>query len=122
MISLIVGVNCKCTSISIVDDERALAYACIQSDLDDLNDVPSETEWIEFSVSHMKNIPDDTFSRFKDLRRLAFYNCHMHSISDNAFRGLDRLEWLIAHNTQLQVARTAWFRQLPNLRRLTLDR
>lgn len=122
LVGLIGRVHGKCSLAPIADNERSIAYACIHGDLSDLDELPSETEWIEFSVSRFYTIPNDAFHRFPNLRRLSFYNCHVNNIEPAAFRGLNRLDWLILHGTRIHVARTAWFRQLPNLRRLNLDR
>ncbi|XP_066584015.1 slit homolog 2 protein-like [Prorops nasuta] len=122
LVGLIGGVQSKCSLTPIADDERSIAYACIHGDLSDLNELSSETEWIEFSVSRFQYLPDDAFWRFKNLKRLAFYNCHFAGISDHAFRRLDRLEWLVFHGTRLNIARAAWFQHLHNLRRLIMDR
>ncbi|CAD6244893.1 GSCOCG00013521001-RA-CDS [Cotesia congregata] len=114
----------KCT-LAPLDSERhirqPIAYVCIHGDLQDLQDVPSNTEWIEFTVSHLHQIPADAFSRFNDLKRLTFYNCQLRDISQDAFRGLDNLEWLIMSNTKMQVARAAMFKHVKNLKLLTLD-
>ncbi|KAL2725152.1 slit 1 protein-like isoform X1 [Vespula squamosa] len=122
ILNLIVQINCKCSLTPIVNGERSIAYACTDSELSDLDEISGEAEWIEFSVSRIRTIPDDAFSRFRSLKRLSFYNCHLEFISRNAFRGLQSLDWLIFHGTKLHVARTAWFQHLPNLRKLILDR
>ncbi|XP_054016390.1 protein slit-like [Hylaeus anthracinus] len=122
LVALIGRVDCKCSIAPIADDERSVAYACTHGDLNDLEEISNEAEWIEFTVSRFHNIPNDAFSRFRNLRRLSFYNCHVNFISPDAFAGLNHLEWLIFHGTKIHVARTAWFRHLPNLRRLILDR
>ncbi|KAG7212094.1 hypothetical protein KM043_012445 [Ampulex compressa] len=122
LVGLIGRAHCKCSLAPIVDDERSIAYACIHGDLNDLAEISSEARWIEFSVSRFHTIPSDAFLRFKDLRRLSFYNCHTNSISPDAFRGLDQLEWLIFHGTRLHAVKATWFRPLPNLRKLILDR
>lgn len=122
LVGLIGRVHGKCSLAPIADNERSIAYACIHSDLSDLGELSSETEWIEFSVSRFSTIPNDAFRRFPHLRRLSFYNCHVNVIEPAAFRGLHRLDWLTLHNTRIHVARAAWFRQLPNLKRLILDR
>ncbi|EFN86216.1 slit homolog 1 protein [Harpegnathos saltator] len=122
LVGLIGRVHGKCSLAPIADNERSIAYACIHGDLSDLNELSSETEWIEFSVSRFREIPDDAFHRFRNLRRLSFYNCHVNVIGPEAFRGLHRLDWLIFHGTRVHAARAAWFRHLPNLRKLILDR
>lgn len=122
MVGLIGRVHGKCSLAPIADNERSIAYACIHSDLDDLDELSGETEWIEFSVSRFNTIPDDAFHRFSNLRRLSFYNCHVNAIEPAAFRGLQKLDWLIFHGTRIHAVRAAWFRHLPNLRRLILDR
>lgn len=122
LLVLIGQVNCKCSLTPIVDGKRSVAYACTDSELSDLEEISDEVEWIEFSVSRIRAIPDGAFSRFHHLQRLSFYNCHVDFIDANAFRGLHHLNWLIFHGTKLHVARTAWFRHLPNLRKLILDR
>jgi len=118
---LIGRVHGKC-SLASIDNERLIAYACIHSDLSDLNELPVDTEWIEFSVSRFHTIHDDAFHRFPNLRRLSFYNCHVKVIEPAAFRGLNRLDWLIFRSTRIHAMRVAWFRHLPNLRKLILDR
>ncbi|XP_033364820.1 protein slit-like isoform X1 [Bombus vosnesenskii] len=120
--ALIGQVECKCSLARIVNDERSIAYVCTHGDLDDLDEISSDADWIEFTVSRFSLITDNAFWRFKNLQRLSFYNCHINFISPGAFTGLDRLEWLIFHGTKMHVARTAWFRPLTNLRRLILDR
>jgi hypothetical protein len=122
LVGLIGRVHGKCSLAPIADNERSIAYACIHGNLSDLDELPSETEWIEFSVSRFYTIPNDAFRRFSNLRRLSFYNCHVNVIEPAAFRGLNRLDWLMLHGTRIHVAKTAWFHQLPNLRRLILDR
>lgn len=122
LVGLIGRVHGKCSLEPIADNERSIAYACIHSDLGDLDGLSSETEWIEFSVSRFQTIPDDAFRRFPNLRRLSFYNCHVNLIESAAFRGLQRLDWLIFHGTRIHAVRSAWFDHLPNLRRLILDR
>ncbi|XP_046822842.1 slit homolog 1 protein-like [Vespa crabro] len=122
ILNLIVQINCKCSLTSNVNGEQSIAYACTDSELSDLDEISNEAEWIEFSVSRIHTIPDDAFSRFRNLKRLSFYNCHVDSISRNAFRGIQLLDWLIFYGTKLHVARTAWFQHLPNLRKLILHR
>lgn len=122
LVALIGRAECKCSLAPIVDDERSIAYVCTHGDLNDLEEISSEADWIEFTVSRFHLIPDRAFSRFRNLRKLSFYNCHVNFISPNAFSGLERLEWLIFHGTGMLVARTAWFLPLSNLRRLILDR
>ncbi|KZC11390.1 PREDICTED: slit homolog 1 protein-like [Dufourea novaeangliae] len=122
LVALIGRVDCKCSIAPIADDERSIAYACTHGDLNDLDEISSEAEWIEFSVSRFLHIPDNAFGRFRNLRRLSFYNCHVNFIAPDAFAGLNRLEWMIFHGTGIHVARTAWFRPLDNLRKLILDR
>ncbi|EZA60024.1 Slit-like protein 1 protein [Ooceraea biroi] len=122
LVGLIGRVHGKCSLAPIVDNERSIAYACIHGDLSDLNELPADTEWIEFSVSRFHAIHDDAFRRFPNLRRLSFYNCHVNVIEPAAFRGLHRLDWLIFRGTRIHVVRAAWFRHLPNLRKLILDR
>lgn len=122
LVGLIDRVHGKCSSTSIVDNERSIAYACIHSDLGDLDKLPGETEWIEFSVSRFRAIPDDAFHRFPNLRRLSFYNCNVNIIEPAAFRGLLRLDWLIFHGTRIHAVRSSWFRYVPNLSRLILNR
>ncbi|KAK2580497.1 hypothetical protein KPH14_006234 [Odynerus spinipes] len=122
LLALIGQANCRCSLTPIIDGERSVAYACTDSELSDLDEISDEAEWIEFSVSRIRAIPDDAFSRFHRLQRLSFYNCHVDFIAADAFRGLHHLDWLIFHGTKLHVARTAWFRHLPNLRKLVLDR
>ncbi|XP_011870892.1 PREDICTED: slit homolog 2 protein-like [Vollenhovia emeryi] len=122
LVGLIGRAHGKCSLAPIADNERSIAYACIHGDLGDLDELPGETEWIEFSVSRFHAIPDDAFHRFPNLRRLSFYNCHVNVIEPAAFRGLNRLDWLIFHGTRIHAARSAWFRHVPNLRRLILDR
>lgn len=122
MVALIGRGDGKCTVVVIPDDERSVAYACTHGDLNDLEEISSEAEWIEFSVSRFHHLPDNAFWRFKNLRRLSFYNCHVNFIDPSAFAGLDRLEWLILHGTRLHVARAAWFHPLRTLRKLILDR
>ncbi|XP_043497521.1 slit homolog 2 protein-like [Polistes fuscatus] len=121
-LALFVQVNCKCSLTPIVNGERSIAYACTDSELSDLDEISNEAEWIEFSVSRIRIIPDDAFLRFRGLKRLSFYNCHVDHIAPHAFRGLHSLDWLIFHGTKLHVARTTWFQHLPNLRKLILDR
>ena len=113
-------VQSKCTLIPI-PGETMIAYACVHSDLTDLEDVPTEVEWIEFTVSRIHYLPPDAFSRFTNLRRLTFYNCDLRQLSPDAFRGLDNLEWLVMSSTKIGLARAALFRHLKNLKRLTLD-
>ncbi|XP_076653427.1 uncharacterized protein LOC143359389 [Halictus rubicundus] len=122
LVGLIGQVHCKCSVAPIADDERSIAYACTHGDLNDLEEISSEAEWIEFTVSRFHYIPDNAFWRFKNLRRLSFYNCHVNYIAPDAFAGLNRMEWLIFHGTKIDVARSAWFRHLTNLRKLVLDR
>lgn len=122
LVALIGQVHCKCSLAPIVDDERSIAYACTHGDLNDLDGISDEVEWIEFTVSRFHHIPGNAFSRFNNLRRLSFYNCHVNFIDPDAFAGLNRLEWLIFHGTKIHVARTAWFRPLTDLRKLILDR
>lgn len=122
LVGLIGRVHGKCSLAPIANNERSIAYACIHSDLSDLDDLSSEAEWIEFSVSRFQVIPDDAFHRFKNLRRLSFYNCHVNFIESAAFRGLHRLDWLIFHGTRMHVVRAGWFQHLQNLRKLILDR
>ncbi|KAL0128194.1 hypothetical protein PUN28_003447 [Cardiocondyla obscurior] len=122
LVGLIGRVHGKCSSAPIADNDRSIAYACIHGDLGDLNELPGDVEWIEFSVSRFQTIYDDAFNRFPNLRRLSFYNCHINAIEPAAFRGLNRLDWLIFHGTRVLAARSAWFRHVPNLRRLVLDR
>ncbi|XP_017883451.1 slit homolog 1 protein-like [Ceratina calcarata] len=122
LVALIGRAECKCSLAPIVDDERSIAYVCTHGDLNDLGEISSEADWIEFTVSRFHVIPDYAFSRFSNLRRLSFYNCRVNFIAPNAFSGLDGLEWLIFHGTGMLVARTAWFLPLSNLRRLILDR
>nr|XP_031830798.1 slit homolog 2 protein-like [Nomia melanderi] len=122
LVGLIGQVYCKCSIVPITDDERSIAYACTHGDLNDLDEISSEAEWIEFTVSRFQSIPDNAFWRFKNLRRLSFYNCHVNFIAPDAFAGLNRLEWLILHGTKIHAARATWFRHLPNLRKLILNR
>ncbi|XP_012531721.1 slit homolog 2 protein [Monomorium pharaonis] len=122
LVGLIGRVHGKCSLAPIADNDRSIAYACIHGDLGDLDELSSETEWIEFSVSRFHAIPNDAFRRFPHLRRLSFYNCHINAIEPEAFRGLQRLDWLIFHGTRIHAVRAAWFRHLPHLRRLVLDR
>ena len=122
VVALIGQAHCKCSLAPIVDDERSIAYACTHGDLNDLEEISIEAEWIEFTVSRFHHIPGNAFSKFKNLRRLSFYNCHVNFIDPDAFAGLNRLEWLIFHGTKIHVARTAWFRPLIDLRKLILDR
>ncbi|KAL6257575.1 hypothetical protein P5V15_011152 [Pogonomyrmex californicus] len=122
LVGLIGRVHGKCSLAPIADNERSIAYACIHSDLGDLDGLSGETEWIEFSVSRFHAIPNDAFRRFPNLRRLSFYNCHVSVIEPAAFRGLHRLDWLIFHGTRIHAVRAAWFRHIPNLRRLILNR
>ncbi|XP_076300740.1 uncharacterized protein LOC143218952 [Lasioglossum baleicum] len=122
LVGLIGQVHCKCSIAPIADDERSIAYACTHGDLNDLDEISSDAEWIEFTVSRFHYIPDNAFWRFKNLRRLSFYNCHVDFIAPDAFAGLNRIEWLIFHGTKIHVARSAWFRHLTNLRKLVLDR
>ncbi|KAL6433204.1 hypothetical protein ACFW04_006432 [Cataglyphis niger] len=122
LVGLIGRVHGRCSLAPIADNERSIAYVCIHGDLNDLDELPDETEWIEFSVSRFHAIPDGAFRRFPNLRRLSFYNCHVNIIEPDAFHGLHRLDWLIFHGTKIHAARAAWFRHLLNLRRLILDR
>lgn len=122
LVALIGQVKCKCSLAPILNDERSTAYVCTHGDLNDLDEISSDADWIEFTVSRFNLIPDNAFWRFKNLRRLSFYNCHVNFISPDAFAGLDSLEWLIFHGTKIHVARAVWFRPLTNLRRLILDR
>nr|XP_033337925.1 slit homolog 2 protein-like [Megalopta genalis]XP_033337926.1 slit homolog 2 protein-like [Megalopta genalis] len=123
LVGLIGQVHCKCSIVPIADNERSVAYACTHGDLNDLEEISSEAEWIEFTVSRFHYIPDYAFWRFKNLRRLSFYNCHVNFIAPDAFAGAEnRMEWLIFHGTKIHVARTPWFRHLTNLRKLVLDR
>ncbi|KOC64388.1 Slit like protein 2 protein [Habropoda laboriosa] len=122
LVALIGRVHCKCSLAPIVDDERSIAYACTHGDLNDLDEISSDADWIEFTVSRFHLIPDNAFWRFKNLRRLSFYNCHVNFIAPDAFAGLNRLEWLIFHGTKIHAARSIWFRPLTNLRKLVLDR
>lgn len=122
LVGLIGRVHGICNFTSIADNDRSIAYACSHVDLSNLNELPDETEWIEFSVSRFHTIPDDAFHRFSNLRRLSFYNCHVNLIEPAAFRGLNRLDWLIFHGTKIHAVRSAWFRHVPNIRRLILDR
>ncbi|XP_020277519.1 slit homolog 3 protein-like [Pseudomyrmex gracilis] len=122
LVGLIGRVHGKCSSALIAENERSIAYACVHGDLSDLDELPDETEWIEFSVSRFYAIPDDAFRRFPHLRRLSFYNCHVNVIEPAAFRGLQQLDWLIFHGVRIYAAKAAWFRHLPNLRKLVLDR
>ncbi|XP_034939493.1 slit homolog 1 protein-like [Chelonus insularis] len=101
--------------------ERILAYVCIHGDLSDLDSVPNEAEWIEFTVARLHSIHADAFSRFSHLRRLTFYNCEIRDISLDAFRGLNDLEWLVLSNTKMTAAKAAMFKHIPNLKMLTLD-
>ncbi|CAL7942402.1 unnamed protein product [Xylocopa violacea] len=122
LVALIGQAECKCSLARIVDDERSIAYVCTHGNLNDLDEISTEADWIEFTVSRIHLITDNAFSRFKNLRRLSFYNCHINFISPDAFSGLDNLEWLIFHGTKLHIARSAWFRPLTNLKRLILNR
>lgn len=123
LVGLIGQVHSKCTLVSSVEDERTIAYVCTEgTGLADLNDVTSDAEWIEFSISRFPYIPDNAFSRFPNLRRLIFYNCRIQLISGDAFAGLHRLEWLRFHGTKIHAVRAAWLRHLPNLRRLSFDK
>lgn len=117
-------VEAKCSLAPLDADrqeERTIAYVCIHGDLTDLNDVPSEAEWIEFTVARLNLIPRDAFSRFTNLRRLTFYNCELREINEDAFAGLNNLEWLVMSNTKLNVAKASMFENIPNLKMLTLD-
>lgn len=113
-------VQAKCT-LTPLPGERTIAYVCVHADLDDVAEVPSEAEWIEFTVSRIHYLPPDAFSRFRDLRRLTFYNCDLRQLSPDAFRGLNKLEWLVMSKTKIGLAKVALFRHLTSLRRLTLD-
>ncbi|XP_043796745.1 slit homolog 1 protein-like isoform X2 [Apis laboriosa] len=122
LVALIGHAECKCSLAPIVNDERSIAYVCTHGDLIDLDEVSNEADWIEFTVSRIHLISDNMFWRFKNLRRLSFYNCHINFIGPNAFSGLNRLEWLIFHGTKIYIIKTDWFRPLTNLRKLILDR
>ncbi|XP_057341373.1 protein slit-like [Microplitis mediator] len=117
-------VDGKCT-LAPLDTERhvrqPIAYVCIHGDLRDLNDVPDNVEWIEFTVSHLHYIPPDAFKRFTELKKLTFYNCELREINEDAFRGLNNLEWLIMSNTKMHVARASMFKHIRHLKLLTLD-
>ncbi|KAK0176770.1 hypothetical protein PV328_000875 [Microctonus aethiopoides] len=102
-------------------EERTIAYVCIHGNLSDLNEIPVETVWIEFTVARLNLIPADAFSKFNYLQRLTFYNCEVREIHPDAFRGLINLEWLVFSNTKLNVAKTSMFNNIPNLKMLTLD-
>ncbi|KAK1118155.1 hypothetical protein K0M31_015202 [Melipona bicolor] len=122
LVALIGQVKCKCSLAPILNDERSTAYVCTHGDLNDLEEISSDADWIEFTVSRFNLIPYNAFWRFRNLRRLSFYNCYVNFISPDAFAGLDNLEWLIFHGTKIHVARAVWFRPLTNLRRLILDK
>ncbi|KOX72038.1 Protein slit [Melipona quadrifasciata] len=122
LVALIGQVKCKCSLAPILNDERSTAYVCTHGDLNDLDEISSDADWIEFTVSRFNLIPYNAFWRFRNLRKLSFYNCYLSFISPDAFAGLDNLEWLIFHGTKIHVARAVWFRPLTNLRRLILDK
>ncbi|XP_043289660.1 slit homolog 2 protein-like [Venturia canescens] len=117
---LIPEIHGKC-ELTPLQGDRTIAYVCVNGKLADIGEIPSDAEWIEFTVSHLSNLPADAFARFPNLRRLTFYNCDLKELSPEAFRGLNELEWLVMSNTRINAVRAAQLRHLKNLRRLTLD-
>ncbi|XP_063988839.1 slit homolog 2 protein-like [Diachasmimorpha longicaudata] len=115
------GTNAKCSLTPIEADDRTIAYVCLHGDLKDLDDVPNEAEWIEFTVARFDVIPASAFVRFKQLRKLTFFNCKLNELNADAFRGLNQLEMLVMFNTKMGVARAAVFQHMPNLKILKLE-
>ena len=56
LVALIGQVECKCSLARIVNDERSIAYVCTHGDLDDLDEISSDADWIEFTVSRFSLI------------------------------------------------------------------
>ncbi|XP_015600245.1 uncharacterized protein LOC107270083 isoform X2 [Cephus cinctus] len=100
----------------------SLEYVCIEADISNLEVLPSNVEFIEFSVSRFEIISPDTFSRFSRLKKLNFYNCDIQYIDPAAFRGLNNLEFLVIYNSNIGVVHASSFQYLPNLRNLALKR
>uniref|UniRef100_A0A0C9Q9A6 SLIT1_0 protein n=1 Tax=Fopius arisanus TaxID=64838 RepID=A0A0C9Q9A6_9HYME len=115
------GSEAKCSLTPVETGDRTIAYVCLHGDLKDLDDVPNEAEWIEFTVARFDVIPADAFARFSQLRKLTFFNCKLNELNADAFRGLDQLEMLVMFNTKVGVARAAVFQHIPNLKILKLE-
>ncbi|XP_015117016.1 slit homolog 3 protein [Diachasma alloeum] len=115
------GTEAKCSLTPVEAEDRTIAYVCLHGDLKDLDDVPNEAEWIEFTVVRFDVIPADAFARFTQLRKLTFFNCKLNELNADAFRGLNQLEMLVMFNTKVGVARAAVFQHIPNLKILKLE-
>ncbi|XP_046473489.1 slit homolog 1 protein-like [Neodiprion pinetum] len=109
----------KCEML-LPQDGRSIVYSCVEATLDHLQSIPSEAEWIQFSVSKLPNIPKGAFSRF-NLRRLSFYNCDVRHIDPEAFEGLVNLRWLTFYGLTVNVIRASWFKGLTSLTHLSME-
>lgn len=119
--SVFSGTEAKCSLTPVEAGDRTIAYVCMHGDLKDLDDVPNEAEWIEFTVARFDVMPADAFARFSHLRKLTFFNCKLNELHADAFRGLDQLEMMVMFNTKVGVARAAVFQHIPNLKILKLE-
>ncbi|XP_046738231.1 protein slit-like [Diprion similis] len=102
------------------EDGRSIVYSCVEVTLDNLQSIPNEAEWIQFSVSKLPSIPKGAFSRF-NLRRLSFYNCDVRHIDPEAFEGLVNLRWLTFYGLTINVVRASWFKGLTSLTYLSME-
>ncbi|XP_046744043.1 SLIT and NTRK-like protein 4 [Diprion similis] len=95
-------------------------FVCRNASLANLAEVPRYTYRIKFFNSNIRNIPENTFTEFHQLKSLSFVNCSVNDIEGFAFRSLLNLKVLNLSRNALTTIGTNVFSGLKRLEKLDL--
>lgn len=95
-------------------------FVCRNASLEDLLYIPRYIYRIEFILSDIRNLPENTFAEFSELKSLSMINCSIENVQSFAFRGLSNLKILNLSKNALTVIRDNVFSGLSSLEKLDL--
>ncbi|XP_076232670.1 uncharacterized protein LOC143178097 isoform X2 [Calliopsis andreniformis] len=91
--------------------------------IEELNIIPSVTHTVHISLSNIKKIPKNTFTRFNGyLSKLEFHDCGIEKIEPYAFSGLYNLQHLSLRNNQLEFIDAEMIQGISSLRYLDISK
>ncbi|XP_019403812.1 PREDICTED: peroxidasin homolog isoform X1 [Crocodylus porosus] len=114
---LLPGISCSCPS-------RCLCFRttvrCMHLMLENIPDVPPQTNILDLRFNHIKEIQPGAFKRLKNLNTLLLNNNLIKQIARRSFEDLENLKYLYLYKNEIQSIQQHAFKGLHSLEQLYL--
>ncbi|XP_048504741.1 slit homolog 2 protein-like [Athalia rosae] len=114
-------VTCALANVCSNNGARGSTTVCRNASLENLMEIPRYTYRIKFAdSSNIKNIPENSFAEYYELKSLSIVNCSVDNVESFAFRSLSKLKTLNLSRNALTYIKENVFSGLRSLEKLDL--